>query len=114
MRQSATERAAAPSLPRAPGVGAGVGASVVVGAGDVVGAGVGAGVGAQVPWMTPHDVASHKVPSNAYNNGRMCNLSKIRHQPRSWSKAEAWANIESMSGALWTAQPPMSRLKAEA
>ena len=43
MRQSATERAAAPSLPRAPGVGAGVGASVVVGAGDV-GAGVGAGV----------------------------------------------------------------------
>ena len=37
MRQSATERAAAPSLPRAPGVGAGVGASVVVGAG-VVGA----------------------------------------------------------------------------
>ena len=85
MRQSATERAAAPSLPRAPGVGAGVGASVVgasvvgagvgasvvgagVGAGvvgaGVVGAGVGAGVGAQVPWMTPHDVDSQRVPSN--------------------------------------------------
>ena len=87
MRQSATERAAAPSLPRAPGVGAGVGASVV-GAGDVVGAGVGAGVvgagvgagvvgagvvgagvgagvGAQVPWMTPHDVASHGALKNA-------------------------------------------------
>ena len=78
MRQSATERAAAPSLPRAPGVGAGVGASVVgagvvgagiVGAGvgaGVVGAGVvGAGVGAQVPWMTPHDVDAHWVPENA-------------------------------------------------
>ena len=65
MRQSATERAAAPSLPRAPGVGAGVGASVVgagvvgagvgagvVGAGvgaGVVGAGVGAGVDSQLP-----------------------------------------------------------------
>ena len=42
MKQSATERAAAPSLPRAPGVGAGVGTGVV-GTG-VVGTGVGAGV----------------------------------------------------------------------
>ena len=73
MKQSATERAAAPSLPRAPGVGAGVGASVVgagvVGAGvgaGVVGAGVvGTGVGAQVPCTTPHDVDAHGVPENA-------------------------------------------------
>ena len=81
---NATERVVAPSLPRAPGVGAGVGASVVgagvVGAG-VVGAGVGAGigegvvgagvvgdnVGAQPPstCVTPHDVDSHRVLLNA-------------------------------------------------
>ncbi len=92
MRQSATERAAAPSLPRAPGVGAGVGASVVgagvVGAGvgaGVVGAGVGAGVGAQVPWMTPHEVDSHPLEENA--PFRL--TSSSTHQPRSWSKAEA-------------------------
>ena len=37
-----------------------------------------------------------------------------KHQPRSWSKAEASRNILSMVVTLWTAQPLMSWLKAEA
>ena len=60
--------------------------------------------------MTPHDVDSHRVPSNASSRS----TPSATHQPRSWSKADAPANIISMSVTLWTAQSPMSWSKAEA
>jgi len=40
--------------------------------------------------------------------------SSSKHQPRSWSKAEAKKNIPDMSVTLATAQSPMSWSKAEA
>ena len=85
------------------GVGAPVGTYVGTGTGTIVGLSVvgaavgdsvvgarvivGAGDGAQAPsaCVTPHDVDSHGVPSNA--SDRLTSLST--HQPRSWSKADA-------------------------
>ena len=40
--------------------------------------------------------------------------SSSTHQPRSWSKAEAYRNIWFILVTLWTAQPPMSWLNDEA
>ena len=76
-------------VPRAP-------AGVTVGAG--VGVTVGAVDGGQVPWMTPHDVDAHGVPSKAGVETPSCDravseTSSSTHQPRSWSKAEAPLNI---------------------
>ena len=58
--------------------------------------------------MTPHDVASHEVSSNAR---LMSHASMLTHQPRSWSKASAPRNIEYMSVTESTLQPLRSWLK---
>ena len=81
-RQNATERVVAPSLPRAPRVGAGVvGARVV---GEVVGDGVGQ-FSTSSTGVTPHNVDAHRVPSN----GDHPRTPSSTHQPRSWLKREA-------------------------
>ena len=41
-------------------------------------------------------------------------MPEVSHAPRSWSKAEASANMSAMFLTLWTAQPPMSWLNDEA
>jgi hypothetical protein len=92
------------------------GAAVVgdaVGAGEIVGAGVvGAGVGAQPPatCVTPHDVEEHPLWVNALPMF----TSSSTHQPRSWSKAEAWANMELIAVTLSTCQLPSGWLNDEA
>ena len=57
----------------------------------------------------PHDVDAHGVPVNALPRSTLS-----RHQPRSWSKAEAPLNMYSIVVTLWSAQPLMSWSKAEA
>ena len=60
--------------------------------------------------LTLHDCSVHAAPSNIFQ----VSTPRSKHQPRSWSKAEAWLNIRLMFVTLSTAQPLMSWSKAEA
>ena len=74
--------------------GAAVGAGEVVGAsvvGDFVGDGVGQ-LSRSSTCVTPHDVDAHAAPPNA----RSRSTPSSTHQLRSWSKAEALRNIQSI------------------
>ena len=82
--------------------------------------------------MTPHDVHSHRpcfrtpagttslfTRTGSWSHAVPLAMSRISvtlstHQPRSWSKDEAPSNMDLMLVMLWTAQSPMSRLKAKA
>ena len=101
---------------RSDGAGVGLGMGALVGSpgptvGESVGEGVGRGVGAQAsPCTTPQDVDSHGVPVNASTSP----MSSSTHQPRSWSKAEAPPNIQTIVVTPEVSHAPMSWLKAGA
>ena len=60
--------------------------------------------------LTLHDRSVHAASLNIPH----VSTPRSKHQPRSWSKAEAPVNIQLMSLTLSTAQPPMSWLNDEA
>ena len=57
-----------------------------------------------VSHITPHDVDSHGVLSNAPPAKPSISTSSSKHQPRSWSKAEAEMNMDAILVTLSTAQ----------
>ena len=92
-------------------LGAGVGREVGIYVGLGVGIGVGIAVGAQAsPCRTPHDVDSHWVLANALARFR----APSTHQPRSWLKALAPANICNIVVSSSMCQSSSGRLNDEA